>query len=787
MGNIAPPAANDCRQIRSVLSLDPLMEFWENSLAPKCGHMAQMLTDIKNRMPEALLGDIQDISLLRNHSDIIPPLMTAIVPPASLERDLIAAFTPCSFETFYATPEFQRLFLDSTNAFKADLVEKFETEEAERSLRAFHLILDRIYKFDCPFFKNLEIKILPDQETGLDRYYEEYPDFKFVELKALEPPRPISEQERNLIMNHITDAQFISQYIDLDKFQIRGFVIIRVKDVTQREIISALERDLVDRNSIFSSNGIRLLESRLHALFRKSNIAVGVASLQGDQVLITKNDHNSNINCLFSNSHHYSLEDLKDSVWLEAVKADTILRVPDLSKKENITPSEKGAVGIGIRSMLLSPLSFQGENIGFLELLSPVPNDLGPFDAILLEQITPIFSVALKRGQDELGKHVQSVIKEQCTAVHPSVEWRFEKAALAHLENLHQGNASSRMEDIVFKDVVPFYGQSDIRGSSKARNRGIQRDLSRQLFLALEILEKGAEHRPWPLLKEYAHRIQHLIDKISSGVTSSDENTVFSLLNEDMAPTFDTLAPISSEMAAKIEGYRNALDPGTGMIHDKRKEYEDSVWALNSALSAYLEQEDSLIQQTFPHYFEKRQTDGVDYMMYIGASMMESQDLSKFHVKDMTLWQMMMACGLAWHTERVKPELKVNLDTCHLILVNHTPLSIRFRYDEKRFDVDGAYDVRHEIIKSRLDKALVKGTGQRLTQPGRIALVYSTPAEGKEIREHIEFLTNLGKLDKDQESLELDDLPDVRGLKALRVGVNLKSSAMENIISLRAG
>ncbi len=98
-----------------------------------------------------------------------------------------------------------------------------------------------------------------------------------------------------------------------------------------------------------------------------------------------------------------------------------------------------------------------------------------------------------------------------------------------------------------------------------------------------------------------------------------------------------------------------------------------------------------------------------------------SVSLAPFRIQDMTLWQLMLACGLAWHTEQTKPGLKIPLDTCHLILVNHTPLSIRFRFDEKRFDVDGAYDVRHEIIKSRLDKALIKGSGERLTQPGRIA------------------------------------------------------------------
>ena len=137
---------------------------------------------------------------------------------------------------------------------------------------------------------------------------------------------------------------------------------------------------------------------------------------------------------------------------------------------------------------------------------------------------------------------------------------------------------------------------------------------------------------------------------------------------------------------------------------------------------------------------------------------------------------------MALRTEQTKAELKVPLDTCHLILMNQAPLSIRFRYDEKRFDVDGAYDVRHEIIKSRIDKAIVKGTRERLTQPGRIAIAYAHPEEEREALRHIEFLKDQGMLLGDLELLDLEDLPGVRGLKAVRVGVNLaaKDFGMDN-------
>ena len=75
--------------------------------------------------------------------------------------------------------------------------------------------------------------------------------------------------------------------------------------------------------------------------------------------------------------------------------------------------------------------------------------------------------------------------------------------------------------------------------------------------------------------------------------------------------------------------------------------------------------------------------------------------------------------------------------------------------DEKRFDVDGAYDIRYEIVKKRIDKALIRGTSERVTQPGKLAIVYSTASEAAEYRRYVEFLQNKGYFGPEVEELEL--------------------------------
>jgi hypothetical protein len=113
------------------------------------------------------------------------------------------------------------------------------------------------------------------------------------------------------------------------------------------------------------------------------------------------------------------------------------------------------------------------------------------------------------------------------------------------------------------------------------------------------------------------------------------------------------------------------------------------------------------------------------------------------------------------------------LRTTQLILVHSQPISIGFRKDERRFDVEGAYNIRYEMTKKRLDKVHINGTNERLTQPEKIAIVYSNPKEAQEYQEYIFYLQSKNLLKSGIENLELEELQGVRGLKALRVDINL--------------
>jgi len=90
-------------------------------------------------------------------------------------------------------------------------------------------------------------------------------------------------------------------------------------------------------------------------------------------------------------------------------------------------------------------------------------------------------------------------------------------------------------------------------------------------------------------------------------------------------------------------------------------------------------------------------------------------------------------------TQKLLPALKVPLQTTQLILIHSQPITISFRRDERTFDVERSSNIRYEIIKKRLDKATIKDNGERLTQPGKIAMVYPNQKEVGEYEEYIQF------------------------------------------------
>ena len=703
--------------------------------------------------------------------------MTVVMPQALSEKTPAAAVPPWEFRPFYATPSFERLRIFENGKFRhrINLDEKLYVRG--KTISAYIAIVNKFYGVKTPFVYPF-ITTIPDENTGLDRHYRinMYP--RFIEIRNVGPLKPLTAENQRRLLSNLMDAELWLDLIPPENFEFHGFVILNVVDVTDQEVLSSVKADLIEKESIISITRFNSLRDKLRALLRLPDMMLGLAGMKGDMCLLLDLGRKIGHSFVLTDATRNSCSCITGSLYDRAFKNGEVVIVEDLASYDSRTPIEEEIMKQGIRNMVLCPLYDQKELIGVLELGSPNPGDLNAINVLKLKEVLSLFSMTIKRSMEDLNNQVEAIIKEKCTAIHPSVEWRFRRAALNYIQKQRK-DTSSEMEPIVLENVYPLYGMTDVRDSSAHRNAAIRADLIDQLNMARNIILLGRKFRSLPILDELSFRIGKRIEEIETGLGSGDEISVIEFMRRDIERLFEHLSEYDKSVAEKIQAYQDAMDPSHGVLYRRRKDFEESVSLINETINSYIDKEELKAQHMFPHYFEKYKTDGVDHSMYIGASIVENGKFDLLYLKNLRLWQLMMMCGVARETERLRGKLKLPLDAVHLILVQNTPLSLRFRVDEKKFDVDGAYNIRYEIMKKRIDKAVIRGTRERLTQPGKVAIVYSQLKEAAEYRDYIEFLQAPGYLGGEVEDVELEDLQGFQGLKALRVTVNTQAPAVE--------
>jgi hypothetical protein len=770
-GQVAVQSYPDPFPFATELSLAPLVAFWQQTMHPEHPVEGALAVKVHQALQEApaLLEPITDGAVIAQHQAIIDTLMRVIFPRASGDAVHAAALWPFYLRSFYATPAFARRLLAEDGSMRAHPNVEADLIEQIRVRYAYALVLERVYGLRVDFAYPL-IFTATDPDTGLDCHFKAVWNTQFVEVRTVGEIPPMTEALRTQILANLGNLPALMALLPPDHFVFHGFIVLDALEVTDQEVLSSLKRDLIERESLISTTRFHSLQDKLRTLLRRPELCFGLAARHGEQLWLLQGEAEIAYQCIYGDSQHYTLSELAGSVYERVFTHGELVLIEDLTTYAPRSAVEDMLIQQGIRNLVVAPLRYHNTVIGALELLSPLPGSLHAMNTVKLQEVLPLFAMAVQRSMDELDTRIQAVIKEQCTAIHPAVEWRFRQAAMRWGEQRQRG-ALVEMEPIVFDEIYPLYGLSDIRGSSMHRNTAIQADLVTHLELARDILQLGYASSPLPLFTALSFHACRHIAHLEAGLGASDESMVLDFLRRDVEPAFAYLQTCGPELRDKIDAYRAALHPRLGTLYAQRKDFEDSVMQLNETLAAYLDSEEDKAQAMTPHYFEQHKSDGIEYAIYVGASLLEHGGVDMVHVHNLRLWQLLVTCGLARQAARVKGQLKMPLEVAHLILVQHMPLAIRFRFDEKRFDIDGAYNMRYEIVKKRIDKALVKGSAERLTQPGTIAIVYSQPREAQEYRDYIAYLQAAGELTDAVETLVLEDLPGAQGLQALRVTV----------------
>jgi len=718
--------------------------------------------------PELRTG-FTDHKKLEKYNHQIDKLLDILFPEPLQTNEIKAASIPFEFTTFKLSKRFEKILNDAGKDYQLKLR---DFDENNVYILSCVFILGYCYNvnldFRRPFFYDIPTK------EGLIKNYKTLYNGDFFEVNPLEKAPKITEEDIHLLLDNFNNIDIWKEKFPPNSYEFRGFGMVNLIDVTADQSLTNLKGNLL-KNDQDTSNEI---SESIAKLYNSSTIEFGISTfdfVDGNFEFNNFFEKNSFINNLPNSEKNGSTgffcEGIKSKVF-ENKELLAISNIKTYGKNTNFNGFYKALKANNIESLILIPLQLNNELLGILELVSTKKYELNSISANKLKDVIPVFESAINRLMEEFDNKLESIIQENYTSIHPSVKWKFNEEAQKHLSSIEKHQKVYNLKSIIFENVTPLYGQSDIKGSSTARNISIQEDLMKQLNLASNIIEKAYEKYKLPIYNDLIYRIEECLQNIKKGLNSGDENSLTDFLQKDIYPVFNHLKNLDKSLHDDISNYMDQIDDELHVIYHKRKMYDESVNKLNGTLASFIDSKQEEAQKMFPHYFERYKTDGIDHNIYIGQSLVKNKTYNPIYLQNLRLWQLQMMCEVEQIAYNLKSTLPHPLEIASLILVHSNPLAIKFRMDEKKFDVDGAYNIRYEIIKKRIDKVHIKNTKERLTQPKKIAIVYSQSKDVAEYMKHIKYLQSKNYLLGNIEDLELENLQGIAGLKALRVQVN---------------
>jgi hypothetical protein len=422
-----------------------------------------------------------------------------------------------------------------------------------------------------------------------------------------------------------------------------------------------------------------------------------------------------------------------------------------------------------IKSAIFAPIANDEGLMGILEIVSDQPQVLNSINANKLADVMPFIVSAVERSKNDETNLIEAIIQQECTSIHPSVSWKFKKEAKKFIKDQLNGKEPS-FNKIAFENIYPLYGQIDIKGSSEARNCATQQDLTLQLYAVKSILENASKVKTLPIYEQFIFQINTYLEGLNTHFQVDSEQQISTFFKGEIESILKHLYT-TDELKSEIDAYFESIDDKMDVLYKHRKNYDDTIALINKEMASLLDKKQVEAQLMYPHYFERFKTDGVEHNMYIGEAITKEDSFNPIYLYNLRLWQLQVMCEMENTYYQMQSEFPISLDVASMILVFNQPLSISFRMDEKQFDVDGTYNARYEIVKKRVDKAYIKGTKIRVTDKGKISIIYSQKQDEREYLRYIKFLQSKKYLDDDVEIVELQDLQAVTGLKAIRVSV----------------
>jgi hypothetical protein len=428
----------------------------------------------------------------------------------------------------------------------------------------------------------------------------------------------------------------------------------------------------------------------------------------------------------------------------------------------------------GIGTYIMFPIYHNEQVTGFFEVSTKIGKPL--LSEAQMVRLKPVLSIMTQLIQDVIARFnrsIENIIKEKFTSIQPAVQWKFNEAAWHYLRDHKNEEGVDAVENIIFKNLHPLYGAVDIRNSTILRNQALEKDYEVQLRTLINTLS-SLDYPEKPQLDRILTTANNWLNIIQEPLTTQQEVRLNEFFSLDVQYELENLLHAEPEASEFLIPYFQSIDEENGIAFENRRLLETAIKRLNSTVNNFFENASEDLLNIFPCYFEKFRTDGVEYDIYAGQSIVPHAPFKMEHLQKMKRWQLRSMIQVVHLVQELVPDMDFPLQTTQLLFVHPQTIDITFRKDERRFDVEGAYNIRYHIIKKRIDKVLILDTNERLTQPGKIAIIYFDERDAQEFKGFIRELQDENLLLNDLEELDLESLQGVDGLKAIRVGVRIE-------------
>lgn len=767
--------------VRFDLSFEPYLRALEAYISKSTvKEQRQFFESVRNAIKDnpALRGPITDLQVLDQYEDVLNLLELNLFPLFPRDENLedaIGLLSPVRF--FSYSDGFKKILFDNDGRFR------LQPYDIGNTLEENHKMIYREILSKCYGISGLEDQPVDNlfQTTGktFPDYYRITINKQFVDIKVDGELPPLKQEWLDYATDIIISKEDIPSPMPLEQFRIEGFFIFTLKDVTEEEALHTLRDIVANMHTQSELSAFQRIRSATRSYLGNESLDVGIIPIMKINRDYVYDDRLfSKMSIVFRRLQaSYGPDEVADFFRKIAEGAGDKMKYTvyqNICTYEQNEEAREILTNIGLQSLALFPVWHQQNLLGFVELGSENVNAIMGSVIRKMDRAIPLFREFIVYQQSNFRERMDMFVKERYTAIQPSVSWKFNETAWHALQQNRSDFSEIPTPAISFEGLYPFYGAVDIRNSSHERSLAVRTDFLSQLHYLSHLFKKVSDRETKEELSDVLLQVRYWQSQITDSLTIEQEADLTQFLEVDSVQLINTLREKNVLTLEDAADYNARIASGTGVFYRARNSYEDSLQQINAALKNVLDEAEDILQAETPHYLEKFKTDGWEYSLYTGQSIAPWLSYDVNTVAKVQNWQLRLMVDMAIAANKVKQELIHPLSTTQLVLAHMHPVDIRFRIDEKRFDVEGAYSIRYEVIKKRIDKAYILNSEERLTQPGTIAIVYAHSREAAAYRVQLQQLIKEGRIFPEIDYFELEKMQGVTGLKAMRVLINME-------------